>query len=165
MEMHMTKTEEIFEAVYSEMTFSALQDASTIFKRVKDAGASLDEFFELVDARKNTASLIFAETRKKAIAMETLLRATARRCPLCGAIMNLNEVNNTKATQVGGDWKCLWECPDMMGCGFEEYSALPIKEEAAKFNMEFFFDPAARKATVTEVERRRRKAFNNRRRR
>ncbi len=47
-------------------------------------------------------------------------------CPKCGGAMRLFPVNESKATQVGGDFNTQWQCP---ACGHDVYSKATIHEE------------------------------------
>jgi hypothetical protein len=65
----------------------------------------------------------------------------ARRCS-CGQIMGLIEVNNSPGTMVGGVYKSMWFCPDLLGCGETVYSDRSIHDEAAAYGLgDFYPDP------------------------
>ena len=49
-------------------------------------------------------------------------QASEYKCPNCGSILALIDVNNTNCTQVGGEVMSLFTCESSIECGYELYS-------------------------------------------
>ena len=49
-------------------------------------------------------------------------------CPNCGLFLSWIQVNNRPSNMVGGRWKFILQCHDIIGCGYEKLTDLTQEE-------------------------------------
>ena len=113
----MTKTIQQLTAAHSG---KVLQEMKNLYLHLKDEGRTMDEFLEYMN------NVDFHRRQQEENARKTLVKMD--KCPECGAYMYLYPVNNTSRTQVGGDWKSQWICPNP-NCNHEEFSLIDPEEK------------------------------------
>jgi hypothetical protein len=47
-------------------------------------------------------------------------------CPNCGGMVSVLEVNSKSCNNVGGDYKSMFSCDDLTGCGYSRYSSKDV---------------------------------------
>lgn len=126
------------EILQSFTSFSMLQSVGQVLRKLEESGVTLEEFYEWIKEKGNRVvpsppSL----TKAKHIPWSEVPRVKVlRKCPECGKLLGLAEVNTTPDSQVSDESKCQWYCPlgckgcKSKGCGWEEYSTKSIWEEA-----------------------------------
>jgi hypothetical protein len=57
------------------------------------------------------------------------------KCPLCGKQLLLFEVNTRSGNMIGGTAASMWQCPDLMECGYEIISNLTPEAELVKLDI------------------------------
>ena len=97
-----------------------LQEMKNLYIHLKDEGRTMDEFIEYM---KNVD---FHRRQEEKRNMKVLSKMD--KCPECGAYMYLYPVNDTPRTQVDGDWKSQWICPNP-GCEHSEWSLIDPQEK------------------------------------
>ena len=141
------------ESLFSQYKDAFLQDMTTVLSEMEKAGISVKAFLahskETFSKKTNWAYEKFKQDQN----LRREFYFKVRRCARCGNPMNLFTVNDHPGSQVGGEFKSMWQCVDMMGCGEAVYSDLPIHLEAEKYGLEKFFISPEEKA-----ERRARRA-------
>ena len=120
----MSKTMEQLTAAH---TGKVLQECKNLYLHLKDEGRTMDEFVEYLE------NIDFHRRQEEDKYRRTLSKMD--KCPKCGAYMYLYAVNDTPRTQVGGDWKSQWICPNPK-CGHDELSMIDPKEKMAEIRKE-----------------------------
>ena len=97
-----------------------LQEMKNLYIHLKDEGRTMDEFVEYIE------NVDFHRRQEEKRNMRVLSKMD--KCPECGAYMYLYPVNDTPRTQVDGDWKSQWVCPNPE-CGYDELSLIDPQEK------------------------------------
>jgi hypothetical protein len=131
------------EQVFENSHYGFLQDMCAILIGLHQSGVTIPEIVEYGDAffkaLRNEQYASMMETER----MMREYRYKVRRCSLCGNAMNLEHVNDSPCTQVGGNLKSQWVCSNIYNCGETIYSLRPVHEEAAQFGLQAYFpDPS-----------------------
>jgi len=94
-----------------------LEHAKQVNSTCKRSGISVNELHDYLDDMNHSVEI----TEKK---VQSIMGEVGNDylCPECGKWTNILPVNDTKATQVGDNWRSVTYCMDIMGCGWEEYS-------------------------------------------
>jgi hypothetical protein len=99
-----------------------LQDFKTFMDFLSAKEITLNHAYDCVSQKQtNTAKMIY----DNGVAVR---RLETRNCPECGGGMRIVMVNHGPAYIVGGDYKTLWYCLDVLECGYEEYSEKSVEE-------------------------------------
>lgn len=127
---------DFFRSVFDQFPYGTIQDAATIMRLMIDHDFSMEEFIGANEKFKQDNKLLHFEVIKNRRIAFMEMKMKARRCPQCGAIMNLSPVNTVSGDQVGGSWKSMWMCSDVFGCGHEIYSEAEMVVEAEKHGIQ-----------------------------
>lgn len=155
---------EVIASLVGGFPFQVVQDCATLLKVLRDANINPNFFIDFVDetVQKNAWSLV--EYQKREYDLRNRYRASVPRCEACGNQMTLSEVNHAPGAMIGGNYKCVWSCVDMMKCGHQVFSDRPLMDEAKKYNLEIFFSKRASEAEERMRLARRRKKLARRQR-
>lgn len=144
------------EWAFTSYSDAFLQDMLTVLESLQREGTSISEIITFGRKKFSEKRTIQYEAIKRTEQMRKEFYSKLRRCALCGSPMNLDAVNDTNCTQVGGQFKSMWSCVYKIECGETAYSDLPIHEEAARYGLEQFYpDPEKVKSAMDEGNRRR----------
>jgi len=76
-----------------------------------------------------------AQSSQNMVNLQRSVNSFDMRCPDCGSKLTLHPVNTNRATNIGGGYKSVLACIDVMGCGWENFSKKSTLEVAgAKVN-------------------------------
>jgi hypothetical protein len=145
------KKDDFFVFVMGQFSFATIQDSATLLSLMITNGIDSQDFIKWKNELVNNAKLIRVERDKKLQEDYAEIKLKSKRCPVCGSVMRLDEVNNTNCTQVGGPWKSMWTCQSMFDCGEVDFSDLPIHKEAVLFGLERFYPDHTTRAKTEMV--------------
>jgi hypothetical protein len=146
---------DVFDRVFAAFRPGILQDAAHVMRIAQANGWTVDEYVERINQTVLENKWQQIEAGKRLLESRQYLKMHGRRCADCGLIMNLLPVNHSPRAQVGGPYQCVWQCADLIGCGNEIYSERPLLDEARDYNLEEFFDTAAKQARARKAAIRR----------
>lgn len=120
---------EVYRWAIGQYPGGMLQDMIVVLREIEKSGGSVADFIALAEQHYLERRMLALEEMKRLAAMSADYRMVAPRCPECGSRMGLYRVNSVAGNQVGGPWKSMWQCADLMGCGYEEFSERDYEEE------------------------------------
>lgn len=106
-----------------------------LWAQMEKLGITQADYVEYFNHAYTENGLVRHEQARREAFLVSELKTKSRRCAACGRVMKLSSVNDSPKNQVGGDFKSLWFCPDMIGCGETVYSNLTAMEEAEKYGL------------------------------
>ena len=116
--------------------FGAIQTGAHLLATLMNSRISNDEFLGWVEQKVIGIKLEIAESKKNSAKQIKELKYHTRRCPDCGAPLNITPVNTSKRDQVGGEYRSAWQCADSINCGYEDYSTKIVEEEISNHSAE-----------------------------
>ena len=122
------------EFVVSSYGWGMVQDAANLLSELLDNGLGPMDLIEYVRLRHTAEKLVIYERHRMRLTEVEEYRANARRCG-CGNLMNLFAVNDSPCKMVGGSYKSMWLCADLLGCGDYVLSELPARDEAIQYGL------------------------------
>jgi len=100
--------------------------AETLSANGYNPGASLRRYYDQ-QLQNRILEMRAGEAGRDALHASFVANSPA--CPDCGKTLRLIELNSHPWNMVPGDANSMWQCPDMMGCGYEKESKnLPENE-------------------------------------
>lgn len=128
----------MLERIFLGYDTGLLQDFVNVLELMNRHGITIEAFLEKARDAFRIENIINFEKSKQVEVMKNKYLSLARRCALCGKPMKLYRVNDRPGTQVGGEFKSMWYCPDLLSCGETVYSNLTIEEEAERYGVKSF---------------------------
>lgn len=121
--------------------FSTLQIVGQVMNKMKEFEINLEEYQEWIKNKGHRIVPANSLTKMKNIPWADIPRVKIiRKCPKCGKLLKLGEVNVSSDTRVEGDFQSQWYCGGtcqgckkelkIEGCGWEEFSTKSFLEEA-----------------------------------
>jgi hypothetical protein len=129
------------EYIFGGYNNAFLQDLLTTLEGARDNGITMDEIIDAGRAWFRKTRSIEYESMMATNRMLKEWHANVRRCGMCGRYMVLERVNHQPCCMIGGPWKSMWSCTDLINCGQSIVSELEIWEEAAKYGLQQFYPP------------------------
>ena len=112
-----------------------VQDAISMFKDIQEHGYTIEDVKNYVSKTIQDYKNLSNTMRMESEAQKAVYSSTSQICPNCGKIMLIFDVNTTNRNKIGGTAKSMWQCEDILGCGYEIESELSRMEEFEKMGM------------------------------
>ncbi|MEJ5360133.1 MAG: hypothetical protein WHT06_15845 [Desulfobacterales bacterium] len=115
--------------VIDQFHHGRLQEIVVLLKQMKSSGVTHGEFIDYMDGYFREQRIKAHEFLKRVEIDYYDAKKSYPRCKQCGNAMQLVVVNSNPRNQIGGEWKTMWQCPDMINCGYEELSEKTLEEQ------------------------------------
>jgi hypothetical protein len=150
---------EEFIRMFQAFSVGQITDAVNVLKMLDESGfglADLEEHIALLHQdfkdRENAAML-----ERSAYLAE--LSSKSPKCPNCGKQLLLFEVNTRPGNMIGEGAGSMWQCQDLMDCGYELISELTPEGELIKLDInaptKYPYRPSQVELTLNQSRRRR----------
>jgi hypothetical protein len=100
-------------------SLARIQEYYGLMLVLKEFEISNDDYMAWVRFRKIEGLRIAEKPEKPAMSYS---------CPECKMKLELFEVNSMPCNNVGGDYKSMFSCSDLIGCGYSRYSTDTVEE-------------------------------------
>lgn len=119
----MDKIEKLLEVF--NLSIGQKQDLGTLLITIRDSDVTYSDVIDYVESLKKQLLVTEIENKKLLKKRDEEWKKVAKRCPDCGFVMSLYDVNNRPGVQVGEGLKSQWFCNK---CGYDIYSNKKITE-------------------------------------
>ena len=92
------------ERIVAAFTLKTLQSALVLYRWLEKNNKTIDDLEIYVKEKKQKKHFL------------------GKHCPECNSTMYLYPVNTGRRDRVGGKYKSMWACGNLIGCGHEEYN-------------------------------------------
>lgn len=125
----MKSAEELYRWVLDQYPMGQILDFLVILKEIGKTDGSAEGFLSFAEEHFRGLRMKALEAMKATQIVAHDHRLMCPRCPECGMPMNLIHVNTSPRNQIGGRWRSMWQCADLVGCGHDELSEKTYDEE------------------------------------
>jgi hypothetical protein len=147
------------ESILQPFAIGQISDAIVVMKGIAANGYGIESLERYVAGLVQETKDLSRTIQMEQNAYFAELISKAPKCPVCGKMLRLIEVNSNPANVVGGSIGSIWQCPDMLACGYELDSPLKYREELMKLGVKI---PSLKARSSSEVEGVRRRSRGNR---
>ena len=148
------------DSILQSFSMGQINDAIVIIKEIGDNGYGVGSLERYMAGLVQETKDLVRTTQMEDDSYVAELISKSPKCPDCGSVLSLFEVNTSPRNMVGGGIGSIWQCPDM-DCGYELDSALGYKAELMKLGVKRSTATLGQTPAAVESTRRRIRARAN----